>query len=99
MVKQRKTNKQRFAETACDGFNGYHNTKDASRAVESWLTGNTPAGSSLLEEYVANELKKAYSGNASYEENCERAYRQINDAVRRLRRVRDAFGRTIGKCR
>lgn len=95
---KKQTNKDRFAATACDGFNGYH-SGEAARPVEHLLKGVVPAGASLLEEYTAKELEKAYSSRASYEENCERAYRQINDAVKRLRRVRDAFGRTIGKCR
>jgi len=99
--KKTSSNLRRFAEAADNGFYGYHSkTSGEGRAVCTMVLGGEPSREPhLIETYVARQVKDVYSSCASYEENCERAYRQINDAVKRLRRVRDAFGRTIGKCR
>jgi hypothetical protein len=105
MAKQSKktsSNLRRFAEAADNGFYGYHHPAGKTHepvVCSLVLGGDPPREPTLLEAYVARQAKDVYSSCASYEENCERAYRQINDAVKRLRRVRDAFGRTIGKCR
>jgi hypothetical protein len=99
--KKTSSNLRRFAEAAENGFHGYHGESHTlDRVIATMVLGGEHIRvSTPLEVYVAQQAKDVYSSCASYEENCERAYRQMNDAVKRLRRVRDAFGRTIGKCR
>ena len=101
MKEKKLSGRQRYAKTAEEGYYGYHNVnpKEVRRVADLLFGGKCEGMPDQLEQYVAAVAFGAHSSRASYEENCERAYRAFNSVVKRLRRVRDAFGRTIGKCR